>query len=478
MDSHVLIYNQKKQLLMIGKKNTTFTKFVINLWEKSFNSDECVSFFIFAELLSLIICNSKIIKANSLDVFNYTSAEKLSDAIHLLLKNHQALNMLKSILSKKYNYLITPESVNLFVDLLEHNISKSDLQLILGKKIAAYKTPESFCIAITKVINDYSDFSMLGILNLIKEKNLDVDIVSSCIDKNQLILRINDYKSSSILGSQHWCISYNEDYYNWYTSDLKSNPMLLKLGSLYKKTLKSQYFIFNFSLSNNKSMIGVTLHNSKVIAAHLKNDDCYLNQSNNSHLDFLVKLHTELVKESSNKLKIQKRIESLRGDIHYLPLLSSFFLEEYKGSEFISDYIFGVFKEAVENNFDYSSLNNIAVYFSSFKVEFDDNMLFKIIENSNLKRNIKMRLESLILKDIDLFFYNYYYLQGKDLIYTKNINLWISILTEFFFKGAYIKNEDNYDKFKNHIIKIFPDYKELPHLESVLIALENKNVAF
>jgi hypothetical protein len=478
MDSHTVLYNQKRSLLIIGKKNTTFTKFVINLWEKSFQSDEHICFLIFTDLLSLIICNSRIIKANSLNVFNYTSAEKLSDVIYVLIKKHHALNMLKSILSKKYNHLITPESVNLFVEISEMDISKADLQIILGKKLATYKTPESFCVAIQKIINNSYDFSMTNILNVIKEKNLNVDIISSCIEKNQLILLINDYYSSSILGSHHWCISYNESYFNQYTKDLKANSMFSKLGSLYKQTSKSQYFIFNFNLSNNKSIIGVTLNNSQVTAAHLKNDDCYLNRPNNFHLDFLVDMHKNTAKETYNTLKIQKRIESLKGDTDYLHLLSFFFLDEYKGSKFISDYIVDTFKEAVENDRDYEYLEKLAVYFSSFEVEFDENVLFKIIENSGLKRNIKMKLESLILKDIDLFFHNYYYLKGKNLIYTKNINLWILILTEFFFNGSYIKNEYNYEKFKNNIVKIFPDYKEQKLLETVLVAIKNTNFAF
>lgn len=92
---------------------------------------------------------------------------------------------------------------------------------------------------------------------LLKSENANTDVVLD--GRDLLILKINDYKASSILGSASWCISRNENYFKNYTENDNS-----------------QYFIYDFSKdsSDNDSMIGITLDKKgEKTAMHYKNDD-------------------------------------------------------------------------------------------------------------------------------------------------------------------------------------------------------------
>jgi len=90
-----------------------------------------------------------------------------------------------------------------------------------------------------------------------KMENVNADIVVERDDL--LILKVNDYEASSVLGSGSWCISRSSMYFEDYTEDDNA-----------------QYFIYDFTKDSrdNDSMIGLTLTkegNKK--AMHYKNDD-------------------------------------------------------------------------------------------------------------------------------------------------------------------------------------------------------------
>lgn len=128
-------------------------------------------------------------------------------------------------------------------------------QEYIGKKIAAYKTPEQFNEGLASFLKSFNGFDMQSLT--LKAENTGVRMISD--SDNKLIVEIENYEQSEKLGSSSWCIVRDESYFNSYTGD----------GN-------KQYFLYDFSYdsSDNESMIGFTIdRNGEHYAAHYKNDD-------------------------------------------------------------------------------------------------------------------------------------------------------------------------------------------------------------
>lgn len=84
----------------------------------------------------------------------------------------------------------------------------------------------------------------------------DVEIIIETPDL--LMVRVNNFKASHIIGSTHWCISQSQSYWNSYVNEFTQ-----------------QYFIYDFTkdISDIKHMIGATISPSnKITHAHWSDD--------------------------------------------------------------------------------------------------------------------------------------------------------------------------------------------------------------
>ena len=84
----------------------------------------------------------------------------------------------------------------------------------------------------------------------------DVEVIIETPDL--LMVRVNNFKSSHIIGSSHWCISQSSSYWSSYVNEFTQ-----------------QYFIYDFTkdISDIKHMIGATISPSgKITHAHFAND--------------------------------------------------------------------------------------------------------------------------------------------------------------------------------------------------------------
>jgi len=142
--------------------------------------------------------------------------------------------------------------------LIELNITYGDhLRDFYAKKGGKFKNSQDLYNETEALINNLSGgFNLDKIKEKIAKNNLKVEIALERPDL--LVLQPKNYIASKALGARSWCISYSEPYWNSYV-DVFSN----------------QYFIFDFSksLSDKKSMIGVTVNPDKSFkAAHFKDD--------------------------------------------------------------------------------------------------------------------------------------------------------------------------------------------------------------
>lgn len=222
------------------------------------------------------------------------SLEVIDDSINEVVLAHKTNQYVNSILSNKYEYLLTPESRDMFKILYETGVSKQALQDYIGKKIAALKTPEEFLEYVTKVKDHFSGFSPDAL-----SIKLDGNGIVPCYDKDGVVIfHVETFELSKKLGSASWCITRNDYHFNSYTDN----------GS-------RQYFMYDFNKneSDTTSMIGFTLHpEGTVRASHLKNDDDF---------DFLSKysgLHLEVLKNDFKVFKLNEEYSKVMKEKYNL----------------------------------------------------------------------------------------------------------------------------------------------------------------
>lgn len=85
-------------------------------------------------------------------------------------------------------------------------------------------------------------------------------------DGKTIIVQVNSFRLSALIGSRHWCISTRKSYWNSYNSEAKETI---------------QYFIYQTEFKNNESMIGVTVAPGGIKThTHYKDDSgCYNSDS-------------------------------------------------------------------------------------------------------------------------------------------------------------------------------------------------------
>lgn len=241
--------------------------------------------------------NEDILKASKFSLKDtmqrYYSTEELDDLISATVEEHKLKKYAHSISSNKYKELYNDDTYKVIKELKALDISEKELQEHIGRKIAAYKTPEEFNNGLLKYLNSFNHFSEEVIL----EKAMSVDAECIFNENDVVILKINNFEASNVLGSASWCISRNEYYFNSYTNNDEC-----------------QYFIYDFNKSStdNDSMIGVTInYDGSYSTAHLKNDKHYEMD------DKLEKIINKIVKidfknYSSILSKPNNKIESLQ----------------------------------------------------------------------------------------------------------------------------------------------------------------------
>lgn len=223
-----------------------------------------------------------VVARSGINVLQMTnkSMEAVDDSINEVVLEHKLNQYVNSILSNKYQHLLTEESRDMLKILYEAGVNKQSLQNYVGKKIAALKTPEEFLEYVTKVKDHFSGFTH----NALTSK-LEGNGITACYDKDGIVIfHVEDFATSKKLGSPSWCISRTSNYFEDYTTN----------GA-------RQYFMYDFNEkeSSNNSMIGFTIKkDGSVLASHLKNDDDFTFLTNYSAL------HLEVLKNDFTAFKL------------------------------------------------------------------------------------------------------------------------------------------------------------------------------
>lgn len=240
------------------RKHPTLTKLMINVINKTNKNYNMIATIIktYQEHIT-ILKNSDFNIAEEFSIinedYNYKELEKISDHLDGVIKKHKVKVFAYSIASKKYHTLYNEETLLLMNNIHDLKLDSGILQNEIGKKLAVYKDSQEFNRALYKFYEYIAEVTKDKIIK--KSQDLNAKIIQD--NDSVVIVQIENFNQSEILGSASWCISRHETHFKNYT-----------------KNNKKQYFIYNFDkkLTDNDSIIGMTLENGQLNIAHFKDD--------------------------------------------------------------------------------------------------------------------------------------------------------------------------------------------------------------
>lgn len=235
------------------KKRPKIAKFFIGLAKGSIHFDHCLN------AINTFIDNEQVLKNMKMDfnLFTNKSFEVIDDHMNALISEHKTHQYAHSILSNKNKHLLSPASISSFQQLKDMDVTETELQNIIGKKMAAIKTTEDLEAYLVKVVGQFTGFSHEAVSG-----KLERAAIKPVYDEGQvLVFPVKEYKDSKEFGSPSWCIVRQESYFKTYTD--------------YDK---KQYFMYNFNKNekDNESLIGFTLTSDGTFhTQHLRDDDYF-----------------------------------------------------------------------------------------------------------------------------------------------------------------------------------------------------------
>lgn len=246
------------------KKNPQIAKGLVNLAK----SVDDIGLSSFKNAMETYKNNADILKLYEMDISktyknmdkeefehnSYRTFEAIDDLFHKTIKDHKVKQYAHSISSNKYEHLYNDDTYKIIANLYDMNLKKEIFQQNIGKKMAAYKSPEEFNVALKQFYGSLNEFSNEATLS--KANNAGIEIVVE--NDDLVILRIKSFEESKLMGSSSWCIAREQSYFNSYTSGTKE-----------------QYFVFDYTreAEDNSSMIGITIDKGRYYTAHYKDDD-------------------------------------------------------------------------------------------------------------------------------------------------------------------------------------------------------------
>lgn len=268
-------------LKFIFRKNPTLYKFINSIITQD---DYYENAFVFSKT---ILNNINTIKNTGIKIesLKNKSFEVMDDYINQLIDKEKIKAFTYSIVSNKYKHLINEHTINIFKNFYDSSFDASKIQSLVGKKIAAFNTPEDFNLFASNILEKLTEFKEDLFIDKINLMNIEPVYAKD----NIYVIEINTFNESKSLGSPQWCIARDDFYF-----------------TQYKSSDNKQFFIYDFNRSSedNRSMIGFTLYNDgSFYTQHLKNDDSFSVDKD------LTKIRDEIVINNLDKFNISENFK-------------------------------------------------------------------------------------------------------------------------------------------------------------------------
>ena len=171
------------------KKNPHLQKHLIAIWSNEDNSS-------FSEedvlrLFSKLKVHHNLLKNWKIHATDFSSFEKLEDAIEEAVKQNTVIKLYKSLFSKKYSHLTEVKTWSILRELVDNNIDRAKISGYLVK-MAAFKHYHEVNNALLKCLHESTETGINVILKKVKEQKLNVDVALCSHKEKLLILKINE----------------------------------------------------------------------------------------------------------------------------------------------------------------------------------------------------------------------------------------------------------------------------------------------
>lgn len=152
-------------------------------------------------VINTYLNNEQILKNMKMDlsVFENKSFEAIDDHMNELINKHKLTQYANSILSNKNKHLLTDKSLEHFKILMDSGVSKSVIQNLVGKKMAAIHTSEEFDKYLEKVIEHVSGFNE----EILMEKLNSNNIKPTYHENNVVVFEIDTLNNQKFLEVLH-----------------------------------------------------------------------------------------------------------------------------------------------------------------------------------------------------------------------------------------------------------------------------------
>lgn len=282
-------------------------------------------------LLDKLLANHIEVKLNNVD---YNSIEEMDDQLKEIILIQKTKKLIQKTFSSKYKDLINEDTFDLMKELVMRDVDKTTLHDNFAKKMARYKSAEEFNLELRKYIQQSQGWSIDQYIK--KANDLGVKIIHN--EDNVLTLKIDSYEQSNTIGSQQWCISYDDHYFHSY----------------HKKGGMFFFYDFNKDIDDNSSMLGMIINKDNEMVDGYWKDDTDFN-------------------------------DGLERDEHmfdnYIPALPAMDQDEY--TQYIWDYVSKIEKDHDRNNMLLSEFGHVE-FAPYIKRAIDENLL------NNMETNILM----------------------------------------------------------------------------------------
>lgn len=327
-----------------------YTNYILNQYNVTEISDKVAETFKTYKRYEELFKNyKKLPKDDELyfDILDHDRIEDINDLATKIIEKNKTKLYAKRFLGS-YMKLMDEESHKAFEVIREKDMSPSLIREELSK-IALFKTTENLNVALKKIIN-LNSLSVTKITSNINDNILNVDFIEK--NENSLILIPNDKEASNALGSNKWCISNSDYYFNNY----------LKKGG----NQRYHVFIYDFEREERDplSKIGITIDENKRITDAFNNINTSIKSNINEILgkDKIKKIEEKidyLIKNKHNykifkELKEEKNItpELIKDKTHYILDFYTYLIKNNKMKGFIDEFINS--EEDILNAIEYS----------------------------------------------------------------------------------------------------------------------------
>lgn len=189
-----------------------------------------------------------------IEYYYIKNIEKLDDKINEIVLDQKTKKFMQKTFSEKYRFLINENTHDLIKELVMKEVSRSEFKGAFGKKIARYKDAEEFNSDLKHYIQSSQGWSLEHYKKIAKDNDVEIHYEKN----NKMCVRIDTYEQSKNMGSNQWCIVYDEHHFKRYKED----------GCLF------YIFDFNKDIDDNTCMLGINIdYEGQIEAAHWKNDD-------------------------------------------------------------------------------------------------------------------------------------------------------------------------------------------------------------